>query len=154
MTLTKPGTYTAKVMDHAITETKAGLPQATVRFSFEADGEQKVLTWFGSFKDTVVEHTIKGLVACGLKGNNPSGPLEVGKEVSIVVSVELDDQGHENNRIRWVNALGGIGKRMDPQAAAIALEGFSGAVAAFKSKAGLAPKNHAPGANSNPWDDQ
>ncbi len=153
MTLIKKGSYLAKVSDHGITHTKSGDPQASVRFRFNADDGERELTWFGSFKDTVVEHTIKGLVACGLKGNNPAGPLEIGKEVSIVVDIDTNSQGQPRNIVRWVNALGGGLKKIDPGLAAQQLERFSGAVAAYKSKEGIAPRNHATGADeAPPWD--
>lgn len=153
MNLIKPGTYAAKVLDHGITETKSGDPQAAVRFTFQTEDGQRELTWFGSFKDTVIEHTIKGLVACGLQGNNPAGPLEIGKEVSIVVAVDTNDKGQQRNIVRWVNMPGGSLKKIDPREAAMKLERFAGAVAAFKSKEGIAPKNHAPGAaEPPPWD--
>lgn len=150
MELLKPGTYPGKVLEHAITETKDHNPQAVVKFQV-ADRQ---LIWFGSFKDTVVEHTIKGLVACGLKGNNPGGQLEIGKEVSLVVDVEERD-GKTRNRIRWVNNAG-IANKVSPQEAMAKLERFAGAVAAYKNINGITdtkPKNHAPGADeAPPWE--
>jgi hypothetical protein len=69
-----PGTYPAKVISHAISETRGGDPQAAVTFSFDANGP-KTMTWYGSFKEGKArEITIKALLACGLKGNNPAGP--------------------------------------------------------------------------------
>jgi len=152
--LVKPGRYTAKVLDHGITETKNGDPQAAVRFGFETADGPRELTWYGSFKEKALEFTIKGLVNCGLKGNNPAGALEIGKEVSIVVEVDQDQEGKDRNVIRWVNALGGITKKMDSREAAAKLERFSGAVMALKEKEGLAPKNFAPqsGGGKEPWE--
>ena len=71
MNLIKDGTYSAKVESHAITETKAGDLQAMVTFTFAAEGSERKITWYGSFKEKAQPHTIKGLIACGLKGNNP-----------------------------------------------------------------------------------
>lgn len=155
MDLVRPGTYSAKVGDHGVTETKSGAPQVAVKLSFETPDGPRQLTWFGSFKDTVVEHTIKALVACGLQGNNPAGPLEIGREVSIVVDVDKDQDGKDRNIVRWVNAPGGVLKKLASKEAAAKLEKFAGAVAAYKNKtgAGAAVKNHAPGAtNTEPWD--
>jgi hypothetical protein len=136
MTLIKPGRYTAYVKDHAITETKDGNPQATVVFEFEVDGSKRELTWFGSFKEKAVEHTIKGLIVCGLSGANPAGPLEIGREVSIVVATDKDLNGNERSVIRWVNRPGGIMKPMDHGEASTKLERFAGLVMATKQTLG------------------
>jgi|GEM_PF-3776349 len=144
MELVKPGQYKAKVVDHGITETKAGDPQATVRFSFETSDGTRELTYFGSFKEKAVEHTIKALVACGLQGNNPGGDLKIGQEVSIVVEISESQDGKDRNVVRWVNPLGGIQKKMEASKAKAMLERFSGAVMAFKDQNGVGPKNEAP----------
>jgi hypothetical protein len=128
MNLVKDGTYSAKVESHAITETKAGDPQATVTFSFEAEGKHRKITWFGSFKDKAQPHTIKGLIACGLKGNNPGGPLQIGKEVSIVIETHADDKGREVNKVRWVNEPGGVRNVIDSKVALAKLSMLEGAV--------------------------
>lgn len=151
MEIVKPGRYTAKVVEHGITETKNGDPQAAIRFSFEAEGKQRELVWFGSFKEKAAEFTLQALVNCGLQGNNPAGPLEIGKEVSIVVDVDQDQKGNDRNVVQWVNKLGGIGKKIDDSAAASKLERFSGAIMAIKQREGIGPENHAPQTN---YDDE
>lgn len=112
------GKYLAKVLSHAITETKAEKEQATVVFSFEVDGRIQTLTWYGHFTEKTTDSTIKALIACGLSGNNPAGPLHIGKEVSITVEVEKDEKGRERNKIRWVNSVGGVARNVIPQDAA------------------------------------
>ena len=145
MNLVNPGRYVAKVAKHAITETKGGDPQAVVRFEFVDDqGHRRELTWFGSFKDKAQPYTIKALINCGLQGNNPAGPLEIGKEVSIVVEIDKDNDGKDRNIVRWVNGLNQIQNEIDPQKAASMLERFSGAVMAAKKEMGVGLKNHAP----------
>ena len=124
-----PGTYVAKVVSHGITETKAGAEQAAVTFSF--DGHQ--LTWFGSFKEGKArEITIKALLTCGLKGNNPAGPLEIGKEVSIVVADEVGQDGKTRTKIKWVNPIGGIKNVLAGDAAKAKLSALEGAVMAAR----------------------
>ncbi len=131
----QPGTYVAKVVSHAISETKAGDPQAAVTFGF--DGH--TMTWFGSFKaGKASEITIKALLVCGLKGNNPAGPLEIGKEVSIVVEEEIGQDQKARMKIRWVNALGGGIKNVIAQDLAKAkLSALEGAVMAARSGQGV-----------------
>ena len=127
----QPGTYVVKIASHAISETKAGLPQAAITFS-------NGLTWFGSFKEGKArEITLKALLTCGLKGNNPAGPLEIGREVSIVVDDETGEDGKTRTKVRWVNALGGgIKNVISPDHAKAKLQGLEGAVMAARSEHG------------------
>lgn len=136
MSLIKPGRYTAHVKEHAITETKNGDPQAAVVFEFEYEDGKRELTWFGSFKEKAVEHTIKALVVCGLDGANPAGALQIGKEVSIVVETDTDQEGRERSKVRWVNKPGIALKPMVGAEAASKLEKFAGLVMATKQKLG------------------
>lgn len=147
--LVKAGRYKAKLVEHAITSTQAGEPQATVRFEFETEDGPRQLIWFGSFKEKAQEHTIKALLVCGLKENNPAGPLEIGKEVMITVDVDVDQQGKGRNVIRWINKLG-ISNALDKNEAKAKLDKFSGAVMSLKQKEGLGLKNHAE--EKDPWD--
>lgn len=131
----QPGTYIAKVVSHAISETKGGDPQAAITFSFTEAGKiQHSLTYFGSFKEKARPFTIKALLACGLKGNNPAGPLEIGKEVSIVVENEEGQDGKIRAKIRWVNQLGGVKNVINPDAALAKLAALEGAVFAARSE--------------------
>jgi hypothetical protein len=133
--MTNPGTYAAKVISHAISETKAGDPQAAVTFSFN-DGGPKTMTWFGSFKEGKARDiTIKALLACGLKGNNPAGPLEIGKEVSIVIEDEEGQDGKTRSKIRWVNALGAVRNVIPQDMAKAKLSDLEGAVMAARQGA-------------------
>lgn len=135
MTLIKPGKYNAKVKDHAIGETKGGAPQAIIRFEFVADGTDRELAWYGYFTDKTVERTIKALVICGLDGASASGPLEIGREVSITVDIDQDLSGNDRNVIRWVNALGdtGTAKSMPQSEAKAKLARFDGLVMSTKA---------------------
>lgn len=139
MSLVKSGRYPAKVVSHAITETKGGDPQAAIRFGFETSDGPKELTFFGSFKGGALEHTLKALVASGLKGNNPAGPLEIGKDVSIVVEINKDINGNDRNVVRWVNQPGGVTNKMDDMSAKAKLEQYTGAVMALREKVNAPP---------------
>lgn len=141
----KAGTYQAKITNHAISETKKGDPQATVSFSFEIDGAQHSLTWFGSFKEKALPITLKALVIMGLKGNNPAGPLEIGKDVLIVVDFEKDETtGKERNKISWVNALNSV-RNVIPQDLAVSkLASLEGAVMMARQKLGVSDADEIP----------
>jgi hypothetical protein len=132
----KEGTYIAKVLTHAISETQKGDPQAVVTFSFQTDDGPHNLNWYGSFSEKAMPHTVKALVVCGLKGNNPAGELEIGKEVQIVIENEADDKGVLRSKIRWVNQVGGGVKKMAPELARAKLSALEGAVMAARQKLG------------------
>ena len=123
-----PGTYKAAVLNHAITETREGKPQATVTFSFESNGEAHTITYFGSFSERAAPHTIKALLNCGLQGNNPAGPLQIGKEVQIVVEEEIGQDGKTRAKVRWVNQLGSVKNMIAPELAKTRLSQLEGAV--------------------------
>lgn len=133
-----PGTYKATVLNHAISETKDGKPQAAVTFSFEANGSPHTLTWYGSFSEKALPHTLKALLVCGLKGNNPAGDLELGKEVMIVVETEVDERtGKERNKVRWVNAMNALRNVIPQELATSKLSALEGAVMAARQKLGV-----------------
>lgn len=139
-----PGTYVAKIVSQAISETKAGDPQAVVTFSFDDNGP-KTISWYGSFKEgKAAEITIKALLACGLKGNNPAGPLEIGKEVSIVIEEEEGQDGKIRARVRWVNSLGAVRNVIPPDAAKAKLAALEGAVMAARAKNGSSDPDEIP----------
>lgn len=135
--MVKPGTYLAKVVSHAISETKGGEPQAAITFSFDADGRGQTMTYYGSFKEKAREFTIKALLACGLKGNNPAGALEIGKEVSIVVENEEGQDGKTRSKIRWVNQAGGIRNVIPQDLAKSKLAALEGAIMAARHDLGI-----------------
>ncbi len=134
----QPGTYKAKLVSHAISETKNGDPQAAITFSFDDGSGQKQMTYFGSFKDGAAKHTLKALLVCGLKGNNPAGALEVGREVNIVIDEEEGQDGKVRSKIRWVNALGGIRNVIGSDVAKAKLSALEGAVMAARHDLGIA----------------
>jgi hypothetical protein len=151
--LVKPGRYKARLIDHGVSKTKAGDPQAVARFEFETSAGYREMTWFGSFKEGAIEHTLRALVTMGLKGSNPAGALEIGREVSIVISVDKDEKGVERNRINWVNSLGGIQNKVDQREASAMLERYSGAVMALKERDGVPVEKKAAGDDERfPWD--
>lgn len=134
--MTEPGVYTATILSHAISETKTGNPQAVVVFSFnDSKGPQKI-TWYGSFSEKAAPYTIKNLITCGLKGNNPAGDLEIGKQVEIVVEIEVDNENKERAKVKFINNLGEVRNVIDPSLAKSKLSALEGAVMAARAKLG------------------
>jgi len=142
--MVKAGTYKATLLNHAISETSKGDPQAVITFAFEAEGGQHTLTWYGSFSEKALPHTLKSLLTCGLQGNNPAGPLEIGKEVSIVVAVEKDDKNVEKNKVKWVNPLNSIRNVIPQDMAKSKLSALEGAVMAARQKLNLTDDSEIP----------
>lgn len=133
------GTYKATVFSHAISETKKGEPQAVIAFSFsDKNGPQKI-HYYGSFSEKARQYTIKNLITCGLKENNPAGALEIGKEVEIVIDVEFDENGKERAKVKFINEPG-MTRNVIPQDMAKAkLSALEGAVMAVRASM---PKKH------------
>lgn len=106
-----PGSYPAKLIDWAITETKAGDPQVACMFSYVQDGKPLTLTWYGSFKEKAVQRTLDTIKMLGLKGTDLSiladgcqgKGLDLSKSVEIVVEVNADMLGRQRAQIKWVN---------------------------------------------------
>lgn len=123
------GQYVAKIISHGISETKNGAPQATIQFGFDVEGHQRRLTWYGSFKEGKArEITLKTLLECGLKGNNPAGDLEIGKEMYITVDDETGEDGKVRTKVKWVNSLGGVKNLLDTDLAKAKLGDLEGAI--------------------------
>lgn len=119
--------YRATIVSHAISETKAGDPQAVITLSYDSDGP-KSITWYGSFKEKALPHTLKALLVCGLQGNNPSGALEIGKEVYITIGDEAGSDGKMRTKVKWINPVGGFRKVMPQDLAKSKLSALEGAV--------------------------
>lgn len=142
--MVKPGTYRATVLSHAISETSKGDPQAVVQFSFEADESSHTISWYGYFTEKAAPNTLKSLIICGLKGNNPAGELEIGKEVMIVIETEADAKGIERNKVRWVNAVGGMKNIIPADLAKSKLSALEGAVMMARQKLGKTDSEEIP----------
>jgi hypothetical protein len=130
----KPGTYLARVASHAISETKKGDPQAVVTFEVSTNGATEKITYYGSFSEKAAPYTIKALLACGLKTNNPSGDLEVGKEVSLVIDDDVGTDGKTRSKVKWVNSLGATRNVIPQDLAKAKLAALEGAVMAARNE--------------------
>jgi hypothetical protein len=136
----EPGIYVAKVFEHAIGETKAGLPQAVITFKFGGHS----IKYYGSFSPKAAPWTIKALIACGLEGQNPAGPLKIGKEVSITIAEDVNLQGQPVMKVRWVNPISGIKNVIAPDAAKAKLADLEGAVLAARADLGVGDDSEIP----------
>lgn len=130
-----PGSYTGKLIDWAVTQTKAGMPQIVCMFEYLQDGKPLRLSWFGSFQDKAVQRTFDTLRFLGLKGNDLSvladgvqgKGLEVGKVANIVVEIRTDLNGKPRAGISWVNdpSRAQLTKKLDKDTARGLLEVYS-----------------------------
>lgn len=126
------GTYVAKVASKVISLTKKGDPQVVVTFNIKDKGS---VTYFGYFSDKALPYTIKNLITLGLKGNNPAGEIEIGKEVELVVDFETYE-GKDRLKVKYINSLDASKNvKAIPQDMALAkLAALEGAVVAARLK--------------------
>lgn len=127
-----PGTYQATILNHSISETKGGDPQAVVTFSFDTNDGPKQIMWFGSFKEKAIPITLKALLICGLKGSNPAGPLQIGKEVSIELEKQTALDGKSRMKVKWINQLNAGRSQLPQDLAKAKLSSLEGAVMAAR----------------------
>lgn len=103
------GTYRGKALGAVLGETSKGNEQVAIEFGF-FDVENARLTYFGTFGEKALEHTLKALRAAGWKGDDLSDLSSIGgpdaPEVDLVVENE-EYEGKVRPRIRWVNPRGG-----------------------------------------------
>jgi hypothetical protein len=126
------GKFKATVLEHHISTTSKGDPQAVVKFEVDHQGSKVDITWYGYFTPKTEASTIKGLIACGLEGNNPAGPLQIGKQVLITVEHEMDKEGNMRAKVRWVNPIGAPKNVMSQELAKVKLAQLEGAVLAAR----------------------
>jgi hypothetical protein len=131
--MVEAGTYLATVLSHAIGETQKGDPQAVITFAFTDKAGPQKITYYGSFSEKARQYTIKNLITCGLKGNNPAGDLEIGKQVEIVVEIETDDKDKNRAKVKFINDPGAARKVIAPDLAKAKLSALEGAVMAARS---------------------
>ena len=149
--IVRAGTYDARVVDYGVGSNKKGDPQIEVKFAFNADGQERTLTWFGGVTDKSLPHTMKALHIMGFDGSRMldeladgvnSGILDTIGQVSIVVEHDTYE-GKTFARVKWINQIGGAGFRnlMDRGQAKTKLGAvnWKGALAAVKQDMG-APK--------------
>ena len=117
--LTKPGKYTAKIIDADVWTSKKGDPIAVLMFEFaDETGSPKRRSWFGSLNGGAREITVETLVRCGFQGNSLSD-LNKGKEAlvegpyEIVIENEANPSkgGEIQDRVKYINLPGGGGFR-------------------------------------------
>lgn len=144
------GIYEASILDYGIGETKAGYPQVMIRFGFtDKDGHLHEMNWYGSLKEgKAQEITCKALLACGMKGNDlnaltdgvPSNTLDCSTNVRITIEEEPKEDGTGSRmKIRWINPLGGLTKKLTKSEANVKLGALNlkGVMMAARAETGI-----------------
>jgi hypothetical protein len=115
------GKYAARATSGALATAKTGTPQVGVEFQItQGEHAGQCMTWYGFFTDLTTDRTIESLRHCGWQGDDLSDLRGIdANEVQIVIDEEQDKEGNFRQRIRWVNAMGGLALqgRMDEQSA-------------------------------------
>lgn len=141
MALVPPGEYIAKLVEHGIQEPKeAGkAPQAVLTFEIEVGGTRRRITAYKSFSPAAAKWTLKALIACGMRSDDPSSINQHnafdGREVSITVKHETGNDGKTRAVVEWINSLSKF-KRMNPIAAKATLSSFSTYVKGMRAEMG------------------
>lgn len=149
------GQHKGTVRDYAITETKAGDPQVAIEFDVQFNDVTttpptpyvKLLTWRGSLKEgKALEITLRALATLRMKGNDPailaegvaSAAISFGQEAMLDIQEE-EYNGQFTKKIKWVNSVGGVGKRITAAEAKVKLanRNLAGQMAALKAKEGI-----------------
>jgi hypothetical protein len=139
----KDGIYRARALGAGLGETKSGAEQVAIEFDF-LDFEGTRLTYYGTFSDKAVEHTLRALRTAGWRGDDLADLSSIGgpdaPEVDLVVENE-EWEGKVRLKVRWVNPRGGLGMKaaLAPDKAKAFAARMRGQVAAFDRTAG-APK--------------
>lgn len=104
------GTYRGKALGAVLGETSKGAEQVAIEFGF-FDAENTRYTYFGTFGEKALEHTLKALRTAGWKGDDLSDLSSIGgpdaPEVDLVVENE-EYEGKVRAKIKWVNPRGGL----------------------------------------------
>lgn len=149
------GSWPGKVRDYGMTLTKNEDAQVAVTFEVEfldssvtpPEKYIKHLTWRGSLKEGKAEEiTLRALATMRMKGNDPllladgpaSGAIADGFEVMLDIQEE-EYNGKFTKKIKWVNAAGGMGKRITSAEAKakLANRNLTGKMIALKQKEGI-----------------
>lgn len=156
----QPGIYDASIVSYGIGQTRAGDPQAMILFEYnDLDGHRHEVTWYGSFKEgKAQEITLKALLTCGFRGNDPSvlsegvlsEALELAKAVKITIDEDTKQDGTKFMRVRWINELSRELKSMDRSQAKVKLGALNlaGQLAVIRSQLPT-PKPAQPSANQS-----
>lgn len=116
------GRYTGRAQEWGLGLSSNNNVQISVRFAFkDENGANQGMTWFGSFTEGALKHTLKALRAMGWCGSDPveldgnGGGLDT-NEVELVLRRE-EYNGETRTKIAFVNAIGGgliLGTPLDP----------------------------------------
>jgi hypothetical protein len=104
--MAEAGIYRARAVQAALCETKSGKEQLAIEFAlYDVDGvEGEHVTYFGSFSDAALPHTLKALRTCGWAGTDLADLSGVERnEVSLVLEDE-EYEGRVRTKVKWVNA--------------------------------------------------
>ncbi|WP_163869629.1 hypothetical protein [Myxococcus eversor] len=116
------GKYRARGVQGALGVAGTGAEQVAVEFQLLGnDGSEhyvgQSITWFGFFGDASLEHTIKGLRACGWQGDDVSDLTGV-DTYEVILVIENETYRNETRpKVKWVNSMGSgvaLKQQMEP----------------------------------------
>lgn len=150
----QPGTYRARVVNYALSSTKAGNPQVEVLFEFSSGSEHHQIRYWGQLSEKALPYTLKNLVTMGYLGTTnedfskladgvESGIMDLSTEVELVLESEPNDQGKSYLKVKWINAPGGgfkQGMTRDQAKVKLGTLNLAGQIAMIRQEIGVPAK--------------
>jgi hypothetical protein len=136
-----PGSYMGKISNYGIHKTKTDSLQAVIQISFKDDyGHDYKLNWRGGFSEKQLPFTLKTLLTCGLRGNDPAiiadGPESNALDHDKTFQVTVEKQDDKYWRISWINEAG-LKKGISKSEASQALGDLRGKIAQLRQEHGI-----------------
>lgn len=135
------GDYRAKAVEAVLGKSsKKGTPQVAVKFEL-LDLPGQSITWFGYLSDAAFDITMRGLDACGFKGNDLADLSSITGEDAPEVVLVVDHEEYEGKwsaRVKFINAAGGpaLQGALSPDEARLFAAKLKGKVVAYRQSAG------------------
>jgi hypothetical protein len=110
------GKRRARAIERKFGKTSKGNEQIAVTFAITEDGphKSKRLFWYGYFTEKAIDRTLQSLEHCGWDGASLKELKGFGsQEVELDIGTETGNDGNEYVVVRWVNAIGGKGRKME-----------------------------------------
>jgi hypothetical protein len=135
------GTYRARPVAAALGKAGTGNEQVAIEFEF-LDGQGGGITYFGSFTEKAVPHTLKALRTAGWRGDDLADLSSVGGETAPEVFLVIENETYEGRttaKVKWVNSTGGLALKdpLDADSARAFAAKMRGTVLAHNKGAGV-----------------
>lgn len=130
--------YSAKIVDAAVTTTKAGAPQIRLGFHVTDDeGQVAAMDWYGGLSsDKAMAFTVKNLITCGYTGDGSNLAALTSQDFQATTGLTVSLEAHNGSlRIKWINSPATSTKKATPFVGQ--LPNLAGALAKARQELGI-----------------